>query len=222
VEGSAPTLTARVDLARSALAEVVGRTLWEASGLGPDDIGPVDLYSCFPSAVQQQAAGYGLSLDRPLTVTGGMRFAGGPWNGYPMHGMARMVQALRAEPDDIGLCSANGGVVTKLAATVFSSRPPARAFSHHRPDDELAALPRRRVARPDPVDGLEGAIETYTVVHDRTGSPTHGFVAVTPDDDHRCWGRVEHCDDLATMDGDDELVGHPVRIAGDGSARLVG
>jgi acetyl-CoA C-acetyltransferase len=220
VEGAAPTMTARADLARSSMAEVVGRTLWAASGLGVDDVGLVDLYSCFPSAVQQQAAGYGLALDRPLTVTGGMRFAGGPWNGYPMHAMARMVHGLREAPGTVGLCSANGGVVTKLAATVFSTRPPDTSFARHRPEEELAAVRCRRPAVPDPCDGLAGAIETWTVMHDRRGAATHGFVAVAPDDDHRGWGRVDDPADLAVMDGDEELVGRRVAIAPDGSARL--
>nr|WP_249420219.1 hypothetical protein [Rhabdothermincola salaria] len=133
-----------------------------------------------------------------------------------------MVHEVRGDPGAVGLCSANGGVVTKLAATVFSARPPDHAFSHHRPDEALAAVPRRRAARPDAVDGLEGVIETWTVMHDRAGAATHGFVAVVPDDEHRGWGRVEDADDLAVMDGDEELVGRGVRIAPDGRARLTG
>ena len=51
-------------------------------GVGVDDVAHVDLYSCFPSAVQIAAQEIGLGLDRPLTVTGGLSFAGGPWNNY--------------------------------------------------------------------------------------------------------------------------------------------
>jgi acetyl-CoA C-acetyltransferase len=150
-----------------------------------------------------------------------MRFAGGPWNGYPMHAMARMVHGLQEAPGTVGLCSANGGVVTKLAATVFSTRPPDTPFARQRPEEELAAARCRRPIVPDARDGLVGAVETWTVMHDRRGAPTHGFVAVTPDDDHRGWGRVDDADDLAVMAGDEELVGRPVAIASDGVARLV-
>jgi acetyl-CoA C-acetyltransferase len=37
----------------------------------------VDLYSCFPSAVQIAAAEIGCPTQRDLTVTGGLTFAGG-------------------------------------------------------------------------------------------------------------------------------------------------
>ena len=36
---------------------------------------------------------------RPLTVTGGLGFAGGPVNNYPTHAIARMVEVLRTDPD---------------------------------------------------------------------------------------------------------------------------
>ena len=35
---------------------------------------------------------------RPLTVTGGLTFAGGPWNNYVMHSIATMTGLLRADP----------------------------------------------------------------------------------------------------------------------------
>ena len=38
------------------------------------------------------------ALDRPLTVTGGLSFAGGPWNNYVTHSIATMADRLRDEP----------------------------------------------------------------------------------------------------------------------------
>ena len=55
-----------------------------------DDVAHVDLYSCFPSAVQIAATELGLSQDRQLTLTGGLPFAGGPLNNYVMHSLATM------------------------------------------------------------------------------------------------------------------------------------
>ena len=62
-----------------------GARALELAGAGIDDIEFVDVYSCFPSAVQVAANELGLPIGdpgRPLTVTGGLTFAGGPWNNY--------------------------------------------------------------------------------------------------------------------------------------------
>ncbi len=71
----------------------------------------VDLYSCFPSAVQIAADELGLPDDdpaRPLTVTGGLTFGGGPGNNYGTHAVASMVGALRSEPGARGLVTGLG------------------------------------------------------------------------------------------------------------------
>ena len=47
-----------------------------AAGRSVEDVAHVDLYSCFPSAVQIAASELGLSEDRQLTLTGGLPFAG--------------------------------------------------------------------------------------------------------------------------------------------------
>ena len=60
--------------------ELAGRRVLELAGVGIDDIGIIDLYSCFPSAVQLGAQSLGLDINRQLTRTGGLQFGGGPWN----------------------------------------------------------------------------------------------------------------------------------------------
>ena len=83
-----------------------GRAL-ELADLDIEDIAHVDLYSCFPSAVQVAAAELGLGEERPLTVTGGLTFGGGPLNNYVMHAIARMAEVLRRSPGDVGLVSSS-------------------------------------------------------------------------------------------------------------------
>src|SRR5688500_11392021 len=61
------------------------RTAFTAVGARGGDVDHLDLYSCFPSAVQVAAAELGVGLDRQLTVTGGLGFAGGPGNNYVLH-----------------------------------------------------------------------------------------------------------------------------------------
>ena len=107
----------------------------------------VDLYSCFPSAVQLGAQSLGLSTtDRQLTRTGGLPFAGGPWNNYVMHAIATVVDDLREQPGENGLVWANGGYATKHAFGVYGTEPPAGGFRHAYPQDEIDALPRRELA----------------------------------------------------------------------------
>ena len=48
-----------------------------------------------PRRCRSRAAEIGLGLDRPLTVTGGLSFAGGPWNNYVTHSVATMAGVLR-------------------------------------------------------------------------------------------------------------------------------
>ena len=95
------SIAERDELHRSPAIRIGGRRALELAGVGVDEVDYVDVYSCFPSAVQVAAAELGLPLDdpqRPLTVTGGLTFAGGPWNNYVMHSIATMVEMLRREP----------------------------------------------------------------------------------------------------------------------------
>ena len=80
---------------RTPAIELGGRMALELAGTGLDDVDLIDLYSCFPAAVQLGAQSLGLPLDRPLTRTGGLPFAGGPWNNYVMHSIATVMRELR-------------------------------------------------------------------------------------------------------------------------------
>jgi acetyl-CoA C-acetyltransferase len=203
----------RADLHSAPAIRVAGRAALDLAGIGVDDLAHVDLYSCFPSAVQIAARELGLGEDRPLTVTGGMSFAGGPWNNYVMHGIATMVDLLRADPDAFGLCTGNGGYLTKHAFGVYRAAPPAGpGFRHIEPQAEVDALPRRDPA-PDHVGPVE--IESYVVAHDRDGAPEQALVALLTPDGRRTWGTT---DDAATMAAmvTAEHVGRSAAIDGDG------
>lgn len=198
----------RADLKSSPAIRIGGRRALELAGVGVDDLAMVDLYSCFPSAVQIAATELGLGFDRDLTVTGGLCFAGGPWNNYVMHAIATTITALRARPGERGLVTANGGYVTKHAFGVYSTTPPEGGFRHDAPQRDVDALPRRELA-----EGWEGpaTIEAYTVMHDRDGNPETGFAAVLLADGRRAWAvaRDRH---LAAAMTDGEWVGLAVTI----------
>jgi acetyl-CoA C-acetyltransferase len=206
----------RDDLHSSPAIRLAGRKAMELAGVGPGDLAHVDLYSCFPSAVQIGAAELGLDIERPLTVTGGLSFAGGPWNNYVTHSIATMAEVLRRDPGAIGLCSANGGFVTKHAFGIYSTEPPAEPFRHADLQDEVDALPSRDVA-PDH-DG-EATIETWTVMHGRSGDPENGIAACLLPDGRRAWATTQDPDHLKTMVSD-AIAGTKVTLSADGTLHL--
>ena len=88
-------ISQRAELHRSPAIRLAGAAALGLAGLGIDDVAAVDLYSCFPVVVQMAAAELGLAVDdpsRPLTLTGGLTFGGGPGNNYTSHGIARAVR----------------------------------------------------------------------------------------------------------------------------------
>jgi acetyl-CoA C-acetyltransferase len=189
----------RPELHRSPAIRLAGRAALELGGVGIDEVGPLDLYSCFPVAVQMAAHELGLPVDdptRPLTLTGGLTFGGGPGNNYTSHGIARMVGALRAGPGTVGLVSGLGWYATKHSVGLYGSRPPERGFHWRSAQDEVDALPRCRV---DPEATGAVRVETYTVTFDRRGRPERGIVACRTGGDSRAWGNIEDADTLVEL-----------------------
>jgi acetyl-CoA C-acetyltransferase len=148
-------------------AAAIGHVL-AATGLGPDDLAHVDLYSCFPAAVEVGALEAGLGLDRPLTVTGGMTFAGGPLNSYVLHSTAAMAGVLRADPGSAALVTSVSGFITKYGAAVWSADPPSNGWTGV---DVTSTGERRPVAPADEIGG-PGVVLAATVAHARDGSRT--------------------------------------------------
>jgi len=94
------------------------------------DIELFDIYSCFPVVVSEAKEILDIGNDdpRPLTQTGGLAFFGGPGNNYTMHGIASLVENLRAKPGAFGLAYGNGGWMSKHSAGVYSTVAPAAAW----------------------------------------------------------------------------------------------
>jgi len=180
-------LTERASLAESPAMRIVGRAALGAAGLGVDDVARFDLYSCFPSAVQlaMQALGLGglpARDERPLTVTGGLGFAGGPGNDYVTHSIAETVRACREDPGSTGMVTALGWYATKHSAGVYSTTPPSGGFTAVDPARTQAEVDRLPAREPAGPYGGKVEIEATSVAFDRDGAPDHGIVAgLTPD-----------------------------------------
>ena len=164
-------LPERADVHRWPASQLVSKAALEASGISIDEVGPVDLYSCFPSAVEVQAREIGLSIDRDLTLTGGMTFGGGPFNNYALQGAAAMVRKLRESPDPtFGLTSAVSGLLTKPAVTVWSNREPRTPFVSLDVSAQAEEATARRPVNPD-LTGA-GVVVGATVIPGRGGELT--------------------------------------------------
>lgn len=208
----------RDELHRSPAIRIAGGRALELAGVGIDEVDHVDLYSCFPSAVQVAAAELGLPVDdpaRPLTVTGGLTFAGGPWSNYVMHSIATMAQLLAANPGRRGLITANGGYLTKHSFGVYSAEPPGRFCW----EDVQPAVDREPTR-----DGLVqwegvGTVEAWTTPFDREGRPEKAFVAVRTPDGSRALAQITDSTEAQATVRED-IGGAKVAVSADGSAGL--
>lgn len=203
---------ARDRLDRSpAIAATTGAALRHAQ-TDVDGLGHLDLYSCFPSAVQiaaQELGGYDPVTDvRPPTVTGGLGFAGGPANDYVTHALATMVDRLREDPGELGLATAVGWYLTKHGAAVLGAREPAAAFRDHDVQAEVDALPSREIATAG-----KGTVESATALFDRDGTATLGIVTTVREDGARV---VAQTQDRAVAQAlvDEDPLGRPVAVEG--------
>lgn len=204
----------RDDLARSPAIRHAGRAVLDLAGLGLDELGPIDIYSCFPSAVQVAANELGVPIDDPtrgLTITGGLTFAGGPWNNYSTHAIATMISAVREEQRP-GLVTANSGYLTKHSLGIYAPSPAAAGFRRRSAQDEVDAEPTTPVVRGVASD--VALLESWTVVYDRDGEPASAHAAVRLPDGARALARSDDPDlvsELATV----EAEGSKVRLAED-------
>jgi acetyl-CoA C-acetyltransferase len=212
------SIAERDELHRSPAIRIGGARALELAGLGIDDVDYVDLYSCFPSAVQVAAAELGLSADdpaRPLTVTGGLTFAGGPWSNYVMHSIATTAELLVANPGRRALVTANGGYLTKHSFGVYSTEPP----TEFRWEDVQSAVDREPTR--DALVQWEGVgtIEAWTTPFDREGQPEKAFVAVRTPDGSRALAVIADPAGAQASVGED-IGGAKVVVNADGNATL--
>jgi acetyl-CoA C-acetyltransferase len=209
----------RAELHRSPAIRVAGRRALELSGAAMDDIDLIDVYSCFPSAVQVAAAELGLptgTAERALTVTGGLTFAGGPWNNYVSHAIATMAERLIQKPGSRGLITANGGYLTKHSFGVYGTEPPATAF---RWEDVQSTVDRGQTRKALVEWEGVGRVEAWTTPFDRSGRAEKAFLAVRTPDDARTLAVITDPSDAETTVRED-IAGTKVRVHPDGTATL--
>lgn len=167
-------VTLRPSLSSSQAMACAGNAALTNAGVSISDVAHLDLYSCFPCAVQYACDALGVdSGSRQLTQTGGLPFFGGAGNNYSMHGIASMVETLRADPGSTGFVLANGGFMSKESVGLYSTEPnanwqPVNNLVAQGIIDDTPDAPQARAP-------TAGNIEAYSVVYVKR-KPLFGYV----------------------------------------------
>lgn len=211
----------RTDLSRNLAIELVLQQTLATSGLSDAQaINHFDLYSCFPVAVLLAAEALGIDWqahpDRAaaLTVTGGLPFFGGAGNNYSMHAIATMVDILRRRPGERGLILANGGFLSKQAAGIYSSTPPAQWSAVS--SAAIQAACDAQVGPPLLNVDASGTVESWSVTYAK-GEAQRGYAFLRTGDGARALARTAKGDApimaaLARRHGG-TLTGQPMQCA---------
>ena len=194
----------------SAMVEVAADALARA-GVGIDDVGHLDLYSCFASSVLYAIDALGVEENdsRGFTVTGGLPYHGGPSSNYTAHAIAGIVQRLRDDGTGYGLVSGVGMHMTKHVWAVYGTDPGRLV-----PPDYPAVQARidrtslRHVAAAL-AEEETATIGCYSVTHERSGGPVAALVVADLDGGARAYARTTKADVLAAL-GEGEWVGRRV------------
>jgi acetyl-CoA C-acetyltransferase len=208
------TLTARRDLHAWPAMEALGRAAAAHLGAPLADLPITDLYSCFPAAVRVQQRALGLDLEGTPTVTGGMAFAGGPFNNYVLQSTAAVAGLLRHQPTERGLVTTVSGMLSKPGLAVWSASPsedpPLRADLA---DGATAVTDTLPVATFATSHG-QATVASYTVTSTDAGpGPTRTVIVADLGDGCRTAATCED-ESLARRALSESLIGQVVHVDG--------
>jgi acetyl-CoA C-acetyltransferase len=207
-------LSQRVAVGEAPGAQQAASAALGHAGMSARSLGLLELYSCFPIALQLHAKALGLPSALPApSLTGGMRYAGGPFNNYVLHATAQLALALR-QTGRTGLISSVSGVLTKQAFSVWSAAPPREKFrSIDVSEAALSACPPRQLA--EDYAGV-ASIVGYTVLATRRDRPARAVAVAEAPDGRRVivWSARNPVVQAMTAE---EFCGRLVHVAGDGT-----
>jgi len=195
-----------------AAAARIGRPIAEAE--------LIEVYSCFPAAVRVQQRELGLDPSGTPTLTGGMAFAGGPFNNFVFQATAAMAGTLRAEPGSLGVVTTVSGLLTKPGLGVWSASPDGEAPLL----GDLGAEAARATGSVEVIETLDeytgrAAVVTYTVTPDRPADAgehdaaqwSRTVVVGDTEDGRRCVA-ISEDPEVASRAVTSELIGQQVAV----------
>ena len=193
--------------------EVLGRAAATRVGRPVSEVELIEVYSCFPAAVRVQQRALGLDRSGAPTITGGMAFAGGPFNNFVLQATAAMAARLRDDPGSLGAVTTVSGLLTKPGIGIWSAspdgHPPLVADLADRSESATGTV--EVVATLEGYQG-EGTVATYTVTFEGM-EPVRTVALFDTTDGRRCVA-VSVDADLAAQATGSELIGTRARIAG--------
>jgi acetyl-CoA C-acetyltransferase len=173
-----------------------------------------DFYSCFPCAprIVRNMLEISKNDPRPLTVTGGMQYFGGPGNNYALHAICTMAEKLRHNPDSIGLVQALSWFISKHSVGIYASQGKASPKRQIPPESCQAELDK--IEGPPLIDQASGdaVVETYTLFHDRSGQPIDAVIIGRLDNGARFLAKTERDKDLLAAMMENEFIGAKGRV----------
>ena len=194
---------------------ITSKRCLELADISIDNIGPMDLYSCFPSVVQITMNELGIDPERAATTTGGLSFFGGPMNSYVIHAIASTIDEIR-KTGEFGFVHANGGYATKHACAVYHNEPPKGQFRRMNVQEEIEASPKREVEE-NPIG--KSVVEAYTVLHGREG-PEKALMTTLMEDGKRALASTSDGQTMQSMMSE-EYVGKTLEFSASGSFEFV-
>ncbi len=219
-----PAVAQRADLWRSGAMEAASAAALHGAGTGVDDVAHLDLYSCFASSIEfsldalgidpaaARSPGPEVAPERPVSVTGGLAYHGGPGSNYMTHSLATMVEGLRRDPGSLGMVSGVGMHMHKHVFAAYSTEPGTLV-----PPDDGAVSTRAAMDEVRVVESFEGParVATYSVVHGRDGAPDWAALVcdLPPEGGSaaRCYARLSDPGALSEAERT-ELIGRPVQL----------
>ena len=194
---------------------ITSKRCLELADISIDNIGPMDLYSCFPSVVQITMNELGIDPERAATTTGGLSFFGGPMNSYVIHAIASTIDEIR-KTGEYGFVHANGGYATKHACAVYHNEPPKGQFRRMNVQEEIETSPKREVEE-NPIG--KSVVEAYTVLHGREG-PEKALMTTLMEDGKRALASTSDAQTMQSMMSE-EYVGKTLEFSANGSFEFV-
>jgi acetyl-CoA C-acetyltransferase len=194
-------LGARRDLSASAAMVAASTTALSAAGMTLDQVDAFDLYSCFGSAVQFAQDALGLDPDdpRPISLTGGLPYHGGPSSNYMGHSVSHMVDHLRSGGATTGMVTGVGMHMTKHVTAVWSRLPgPLQVTSERSVQHWQAPAVERDVPVVARANGPATALAA-SVVHGADGAADHAVAICELADGSRCYARSSSSDTVAAV-----------------------
>ena len=203
----------RVDFYSSPSVKVAAEKAMDQAGVNLEEIDYLDFYSCFPCAPRITRNMLGIHKDdpRPLTVTGGMPYFGGPGNNYSLHAICKIVEILRQEPDKVGLVQALSWFISKHSIGIYSAQPP-KPYNPLPPESYQREL--NKLKGPPLIEEAFGnaTVETYTLFHDRHGRPVEAVIIGRLTDGSRFLSKPSKNKDLLTAMTEREFINQQGKV----------